>query len=186
MKSVILSILILCCLSCTSTKTATYTAEEVKTFSHIKNNGPFEMISDWAQPQVTNAFAQLGGTGLIPPGSNVGNISLIGNANYLRVTDSLISAYLPFYGERQFGGSIGSNQSGIEFEGVPKNLKTNMGKKNNYEIRFSINDKNSNSESYTVYVQVFPNLSSYIRINSSHRSSIQFNGKAKLIENEKK
>ena len=144
----------------------------------------FEIESDWAQPQVTTAFAQLGD--LLPAGSNASNISLIGNSNYLQIKDSIVNAFLPYYGERRQGGAYGSGKTGIEFEGVPQDFKTNRGKKNSYEIRFNIKDKNSRSENYTVYVQVFPNLSSSININSSHRTSISYRGRANIIENDKK
>jgi hypothetical protein len=75
---------------------------------------------------------------------------------------------------------------GIEFEGVPQDFKTNIGKKNSYEIRFKIKDKNYSSESYMVYVQVFPSLSSSISVNSSHRSSISFRGRANIITDDEK
>jgi hypothetical protein len=158
------------------------TTEEDKAFERISKNEPFEIESEWAQPQVTMAFSQLGD--FLPAGSTVGNINIMGNSNYLQINDSIVKAILPFYGERRQGSAYRSDKMGIEFDGVPEDFKTSIGKKNSYEIRFKIKDKNYSSESYMVYVQVFPNLSSSININSSHRSSIRFLGKANIIEND--
>lgn len=184
MKTIVYCLLILCCWSCASTKTASTTEDEDKTFESISNNEPFEIESNWAQPQVTTAYAQLGG--LLPAGSTPGNISLIGNTNYFQIKDSIVRAFLPFYGERRQSGPYMSGKTGIEFESAPQDFKANIGKKNSYEIRFNINDKNYTSESYMVYVQVFPNLSSSIMVSSSHRSSMTYRGKANIIENDEK
>src|SRR5690606_34557078 len=82
----------------------------------------FEIESRWAQPMTTNAYNQAV-NGLLPPGSTAGQINLVGNTNYLRMDKDSISAYLPYFGERQMGGNYGGTNGGIEFEGVPKNLK---------------------------------------------------------------
>lgn len=184
MKTIVYCLLILCCLACTSTKKVTTTTEEDKVFESISKNEPFEIESTWAQPQVTAAFSQLGN--LLPSGSTVGNINLIGNTNYFQIKDSIVKAFLPFYGERRQGSAYRSDKMGIEFEGVPRDYKTNIGKKNSYEIRFTIKDKNYSSESYMVYVQVFPNLSGSINVLSSHRSGIRFRGRANKIQDDKK
>ena len=184
MKTLFYGLLVLCCLACTSTKTISTTPDEDKAFESISKNEFFEIQSDWAQPQVTSAFAQL--SGFLPPGSTVGNINIMGNSNYLQIKDSVVRAFLPFYGERRQGTAYSSDKMGIEFEGIPEDFKTNIGRKNSYEIRFKIQDKNYSSESYLVYVQIFPNLSGSININSSHRSSISFRGRANIIENYEK
>lgn len=182
MKTLVYCILILCCFACASGKTVSTTTEEDKAFESISDNESFEIESEWAQPQVTSAFAQV--SGLLPAGSTAGNISLVGNSNYFQLNDSIVKAFLPFYGERRQGGAYRSDKMGIEFEGVPQDFKTNIGKKNSYEIRFKINDKNYSSESYMVYIQVFPNLSSSINVNSSHRTYISYRGKANNIEDD--
>jgi len=184
MKTIVYCLLVLCCLACSSTKTVSTTTDEDKAFESIIKNEPFEIESTWAQPQVTTAFAQLGD--FLPTGSTAGNINLIGNTNYLQINDSIVKAFLPFYGERRQGSAYRSDKMGIEFEGAPEDFKTNIGKKNSYEIRFKIKDKNYSSESYTVYVQIFPNLSSSINVNSSHRSNIRYRGRANMIDNDEK
>lgn len=167
-----------------SSKTYTVSDRDTSELDSLMASKSFQILSDWAQPQVTNAVAQLGNAGLFPPGSNASNISLIGNANYFKIEGEVLSGYFPYYGERQMGGAYNSNNTQIEFEGVPLEYELKRGKKDSYEMRFSINDKNSSTENYQVTVQVYPNLSSVIRVFSSHRFPIRYKGHAKLIEDE--
>jgi len=144
----------------------------------------FEIISQSASPQNTTAFNALANSGLLAPGNTVGMINLIGNTNYLRVQGDTISAYLPFYGERRMGGSYGTRGAGIEFEGVPSDYEVKIGKRNVREIRFNIQDKEQNSEQYQVRINIYPNLSANINVNSSHRTSILYRGDASTFKKE--
>jgi len=186
MKQLLFIGLVFLAFGCGSTS-KTYTVEDRDTtaLDALMEKKQFEINSDWAQPQITNAVAQVGNAGLFPPGSNVSNINLIGNPNYFKMEGDRISAYFPYYGERQMGGGYNNNNNQIEFEGVPMEYEVKRGKKDSYEIRFSINDKNITTENYQVTVQVYPNLSSVIRVFSSHRFPIRYKGHAKEIEDEK-
>ncbi len=138
----------------------------------------FEIISQSAIPQNTTAFTALANSGLLAPGDTAGQINLIGNTNYLKIYGDTISASLPFYGERRMGGSYGVRGAGIEFEGVPSNYEVKIGKRNVREIRFSIRDKEQQSEQYQVRISIYPNLSANINVNSTHRTSILYRGGA--------
>src|SRR5690606_7693517 len=116
------------------------------------------------------------------PGSTAGQINLVGNTNYLRMDKDSISAYLPYFGERQMGGNYGGTNGGIEFEGVPKNLKITPTDKNGYNISFSINDKENNPENYRVYIQIFHDLNANMVISSSQRLSIRYRGVAMPLQ----
>src|SRR5690606_11659023 len=118
-----------------------------------------EIISRKAHPVMTSAMQQLGNAGLFVNGSTAGSIDLSTITNYLRMKNDSVMANLPFYGERHMGGGY-NNATGIEFEGVPKNLKINKIKDSFYEIQFDIHDKNSNTENYQVYIKLSPNLNS--------------------------
>lgn len=147
--------------------------------------GPsLEIISTSAQPLMTAALQQLGNAGLFVNGSTAGNIDLSNNSNFLRVQKDSVMAMLPFYGERRFGGGYNSS-SGIEFAGVPEDLHIQKGKASSYEIRFSMNDKNANTDNYRVFIKLFPNLTSTISITSSSRSSIQYRGQVYALKNDK-
>ena len=184
MKSIVYFLAALVFLGCASTtKTHTITEKDTKALDELVTSKSFEIASDWAQPQVTNALTQIGNAGLFPPGSNVGNISLIGNSNYLKMQGEKVQAYLPYFGERQMGGTYSNNRSGIEFDGTPEDLEVKRGKRDSYEIRFNIKDKNS-TENYAVTILLFPNLSSSININSSYRFPIRYKGYAKTISND--
>lgn len=152
-----------------------YSDETSKALDNMIDRQSFEIISTSAQPLMTAAMQQLGNTGVFVNGSTAGNINLTTNANYLRMKNDSVMADLPFYGERQFGGGY-NNASGIEFEGVPKNLQIKKVKDSAYEINFDIHDKNSNTENYQVYIKLFPSLSSSMIIRSTNRSNIQFRG----------
>lgn len=144
---------------------------------NIVENKSFNIKFNWASPQVTTTLQQLGNARLFPNGSTPGNIDITSNTNYLKMENDSVKAFLPFFGERRFGGGY-NNTNSIEFEGLPTNLKVTQGNLASYEIRFDINDKNYNAENYNVFITLFPNLSIIININSSHRTSIQYRGNA--------
>lgn len=137
-------------------------------------NKSFEIISKRAHPIMTSAMQQLGNAGLFVNGSTAGSIDISTHSNILWMKNDSVKANLPFYGERQFGGGY-NNASGIEFEGIPKNLRINKVKAA-YNIHFEIHDANSNIENYQVHIKLSPNLTSTITVRSSSRSSIQFTG----------
>ena len=74
------------------------------------------------------------------------------------------------------GGGYNIRDNGISFEGIPEDLKIKEGRKGSYKISFRINDKNKESESYNVFIKLFPNHRSNISINTSHRTGINYNG----------
>jgi hypothetical protein len=179
-KIIIITILTLVLESCGSSYNST--PETSKSLQEMVTNKSFIIESSWAEPQVTYAMQQLGNAGLFGPGNTPGNISLIGNYNFLKMTKDSVMAYLPYYGERQFGGGYDSSSGGIEFEGVPENLQITKGQKSDYDIRFNIHNKNSKIENYQVYIKLFPNLSSIININSNQRFNIQYRGRVDVLD----
>ncbi len=144
----------------------------------------FEITSRWAEPQLTSAMVQLSNAGLLSQGSTAGQIDIVGTSNFLKVHKDKVEARLPFFGERRFGAVYGQADTGIVFEGAPQDYQVEKNKKTGYEIRFSINDKNTRSENYKVSIHLLPNLSSIITINSTHRLTIRYRGSANLIESE--
>lgn len=184
MKQIALLITIAIMMSCASSSKTTVTNFDTKVFDDMVANNVFEVELEWAQPQITRTVAQLGNSGLYPMGSNSGNISLLGNGNYIRLKGDRVEAILPYFGERQMGGAYNNNANGIEFNGVVDELKTDEGKKDSYIVKFDINDKNNPTESYRVVIQLFPNLKSTVNINSNQRFPIRYRGKVKEIASE--
>lgn len=185
MKQIGYFLVVLLVIGCGSTeKTHVIKEKDTKILDEMIDSKFFEIESQWAQPQLSNTMTQLGNAGLFPAGSNAGNINLIGNSNYFKMEGDKVKAYLPYYGERQMGGAYNNNKTGIEFDGIPNDFELTKGKKESYEINFNISDKHSPTENYRVMIQIFPNLSSSININSSQRFPIRYRGRAKILEND--
>lgn len=175
MKKILFIIVLISVFSGCGTANSRDTSRNSTILKEMVENKSFEIKSKRAYPLMTSAMQQLGNAGLFGNGSTAGNIDIAAHGNFLRMKNDSVMANLPFYGERHMGGGY-TNSSGIEFKGVPNNLQITKGKKNAYEIRFDINDSNSNTENYQVYIKLTPNLTSNIMIISSHRNSIQFTG----------
>lgn len=164
-----------------SSKMIEPTAESGKLDEMIDQKS-FEIVSEWAMPMMTNSINSIGNAGLFPPGSAGSRITLIGNPNYLRVFGDSVSAYLPYYGERQMGGGYNSTTTAIKFKGIPKDFEiTKDGKDNSYDVSFEINDK---MENYNVNLKLFRNLTGSISVNSSQRFQIRYSGDVAAIAEE--
>ncbi|TDT45363.1 uncharacterized protein DUF4251 [Maribacter spongiicola] len=138
-----------------------------------------EFIATSANPTVTQSLNAVANSGLIPPGSTISRIDLMGTGNYLKIFGDSVSANLPYYGERQFGGGYGA-APGIEFNGLPENYtQTFISDKQKYAISFQVSHK---SDRYIVYIDIYPNTSSVVSINMANRNAIQYNGNVKAIK----
>ena len=134
----------------------------------------------YAEPMVTTALASVLNSGLLPPWNTANRIDLIGSANYLKMQGDTVSAYLPYFGERQMGGAYGNTGAAIEFDGIAKDLQISKAKKGKgYFLKFTINDKNNRTENYTVTLNLYNNLNTYAMINSSQRFRIAYQGSVK-------
>jgi len=166
-------------ISCTSTKTVTEAQQKEMESWGIET--PFEIVSQRASPMPTVAFSAVA-RGLLPPGDTASNIDLIGNANSFKMKGDTISAYLPYFGERQFGGNYGSNEGGIRFDDKPISQEISYNtKKQRVEMRFKIRQERDN-EIYNILIFIFPNHNTQIYINSSERTPISYYGEIKALE----
>lgn len=139
----------------------------------------------YAEPMVTTALASVLNSGLLPPWNTANRIDLIGNMNYLKMRGDTVSAYLPYFGERQMGGSYGSTGSAIEFNGIAKDIQISKAKKGKgYILKFDVNDKNNHTENYTVTLNLYNNLNMYAMVNSSQRFRIGYQGSVKEVNKE--
>ncbi|MDP5060524.1 MAG: DUF4251 domain-containing protein [Maribacter sp.] len=140
-----------------------------------------EFIATSTNPTVTQSLTAVANSGLIPPGSTISRIDLTGTGNYLKIFGDSVSANLPYYGERQFGGGYGAT-SGIEFKGLPEHYTQAFNSdKQKYVISFQVSDK---SDRYTVYIDIYPNKSSLVSVNMANRNAIQYNGNVNAIKEE--
>ncbi|WP_435625755.1 DUF4251 domain-containing protein [Flagellimonas sp.] len=159
-------------MSCSSAKDRVVTEEQKKELETLVNNKTFEFKARWARPLVTSSLNSVANAGLIQQGSTINNVDLTGNANFLKMTGDSVSAYFPYYGERQIGGAYPPTDNAIKFEGIPEDLKVDQNSKG-YQIRFNISNK---TETYQVTAQLFPNKNGNININSTHRLPISYVG----------
>ncbi|QOD61342.1 DUF4251 domain-containing protein [Polaribacter haliotis] len=173
MRIAILSFLVIF-MSCAGTKN-TATPSEINDLKEIVNNKKIEVNFNWARP--TGGINNIRGIeNLLPRGSNMSNIDLMGNPNFFRINGDSIHMDLPYYGQRQISGGYNSD-SGVKFEGKPKEFsKTYNSKKNAYILKYSLNE---NTENYNVTLTLFSNKRSSLNINSTHRSTISYDGKWK-------
>lgn len=168
--------------SCGSKKTVAIQEQEYLDLGQLVEEKNFNIISNWALPMLTSGMMAVSNAGLLPPGSNIGRIDISSSRNHLKIVGDSISAYLPYYGERQMGGNYNAANSGIEFNGVPITYEVHQNtKKKFYAIRFTIAEK---SEKYQVNLVLLPDLSCSISVSSSQRNSIMFYGHAKRLGEE--
>ena len=133
--------------------------------------------AEWALPMTTNAMASVFSAGLLPPGSNVARINLIGTPNSFEIRGDSVYVDLPYYGERRIVGSYPGGE-GINFTAAIENYRTDFIRKDGaYRIRFDADDK---VERYDVTVKLFPGQRSYLIFYSTQRNPIRFDG---VVEN---
>lgn len=158
--------------SCKSSKTSV-SASQIEALDALVNSKTFYIESDWAFPQITNAFSQILASQLLPPGDNSGAISLIGNSNFLNVKVDSVTSYLPYFGQRQLQVAYGGTDTGINLEGKLRNYKVKTHKDHSKTISFSANNR---SEDTDVFIRIFPNLKVDISIYSPSRRAIRYSG----------
>ncbi|ALM07036.1 hypothetical protein SB49_03885 [Sediminicola sp. YIK13] len=163
----------------TSSTTVKSTKQKLEELVRAKS---FQIECDWAVPLMTNSLNSISNAGFLPLGSTGNQINLIGNPNFLKVEGDTISAYLPYFGERQMGGAYSNSDNAIQFKGIPKNYEVMEDRKTgSKEISFNINNK---TESFRVFITLSPNLTSNINVNSSERFSIRYRGDVMSIPSE--
>lgn len=134
----------------------------------------FQIQFDFAQPLLTNSMVQLGNSGLVPPGSTINRISLMGNEGIFRMDKDSVYARLPYFGERQLSDSYNSSDVGIVFNTVPTKYSVEKNeKKGSFTIQFNAVEK---TEAFRITLHVYPNKVAQMIVNSTHRRSISYYG----------
>ncbi|NKI32330.1 DUF4251 domain-containing protein [Croceivirga thetidis] len=173
MMRAILVVLVVALTSCAGSKKA-ITAEQMMELEGFVRSGDFTFEAQWAFPRMSNGMVAVSNAGLLMPNSNAGRIDLLGNTNFITFENDSINTYLPYFGERQMGGTYGNQNVGIQFKGLPEDLIIKPNAKNTgILVAFTGLD---GTESYQVTMDVFPNKKSYVTVNSSHRFPIGYSG----------
>lgn len=148
-------------ISCGVTRT-----DEISDYDDLKKlvtSKEFQIENDWATP--------LGG----------GNINLIGNPNYIRFNGDSVDVYLPYFGVRHAGGGYGS-EGGIKYKGIARNLEIlEKPEKRHIQVKFEASNDGENME---FHIRLFANENTTTSVNSSHRSTISYQGNISRVEEE--
>lgn len=159
-------------MSCASSSKAT--PEEKAALDKMVTEKQFEVKATWAQPMANQSLSNIANAGLLPPGSTANRIDITGTGGYLRVVNDSVKAELPFFGERRMGGGYNTKDTGIHFEGIPKDFSLEpMQKMEGYTLKFSISE---GAEAYQVVAQLYPNRSARLAVASSQRTNIWYQG----------
>ncbi len=169
-------VLILGVASCTSYKRAV-PPQQLAAFSKLMASKTFTIASDWAYPQVSNAFSQQLVAQLLPPGNTAGAINLIGTPNFLRIENDSVFSELPYFGQRQFRVAYGGTDTGIAFKGLMKEYQVKTNKDASQTITFSAD---SHSEVIDVSIRIYPNLKVDMQLNGVTRHPIQYSGTVQI------
>lgn len=142
----------------------------------------FQIMVTSAEPQVTSAMAKVASSGMMGAGNTVSRIDLTGQGYFIKLEGEKVSANLPYYGERQMGGGIGSD-AGITFDTTASDVKiTKDEEKKSYDVTFNV--RNS-SESFSFTIAISAGLSSSTSVTSSQRNLIRYSGKvSELVKSE--
>lgn len=159
--------------SCSSSKSQA-TPEQLLKFKNTVEGKSFEINSDKAYPQATNALQN---SGLIAPGNSANLINLSGNVNYLRIVNDSIYAELPYFGERRMTASYNGSDSTIKIEDVIQNYKV-VTKGDVYKLSFRAKAK---TEEFRFNITLFPNLKTSMIVDGSTRVPIEYTGVLKPL-----
>ncbi|UAM99352.1 DUF4251 domain-containing protein [Polaribacter litorisediminis] len=173
-RFLLLSLLIVNIYSCKSTAALA----EIESMRKTVLDKNFTIVANSASPV---AFANVRGIEkLLPPGSNLANISLINIQNNFTIKNDSVFLDMPFYGERRFANGYGT-ETGLQFKGKPDRVKTSFNaKKNKYLLEYWLNAK---TESLRISLTLFANKTCRFTVNSSHRSTITYDGNWESLKN---
>ena len=155
------------------------TEEQKAKLELMMNDKSFNIESQVAYPMPSSGMNAVSNLNLLPYGSSATRIDIAMTANHIKLMNDSLNINLPYYGERQMGSGY-SEKQGIDIQGKPENvLITYNENKKMYRIKFNAQN---NTESFNFDISIYSNLSASVRINSSDRTSIRFDGDVKMLE----
>ncbi|WP_431134071.1 DUF4251 domain-containing protein [Psychroserpens mesophilus] len=182
MKSIFFSVILFCFIvlwSCSSGKTQA-TPEQLNRLAQLVQSKHFKISSDVAYPRVTTAMNSLQNTGLIPQGSTISHMSLIGNENYVKIIGDSVYAELPYFGERQMNVGYNGSDNSISIAGLLQNYNVEKSSKNDsYTILF---DTRTKTERFQFNIEIFSNLKTSMLVNGTTRFPIRYSGSVILTK----
>lgn len=105
----------------------------------------------------------------VPMGGRLINL----NGNYsVEIRNDSAFVHLPFYG-RAYTAPMGLNDGGIKFNAPIDDYKLTTTKKGVYKANMDIR---TNQDNYRIYLEIMPDGTSTVRINSNNRSPMSYYG----------
>lgn len=112
----------------------------------------------------------------MPLGRN--QIDLIGNANFIRFEGDSVDIFLPYFGVRHSGGTYGSGEGGIKYEGPLKKFSSSENEDKNIILKFEGKD---DTETLDFTVTLYPSGRTHTSVNSSQRNAISYRGELREL-----
>ncbi|WP_423819009.1 DUF4251 domain-containing protein [Salinimicrobium sp. TIG7-5_MAKvit] len=151
----LLLFLVLIFVACGSSNRSGEASAEYRQMLEQVQNLDFKIENDWADP------------------AKYSRVNLIGNPNHITFEEDSVEVFLPFFGERQFGGGYGTSGA-IEYEGPLNDLEIEEKPgKNKVRIFFRGNNEGENMDFRII---VFANGNTNASVTSSQRDQISYDG----------
>lgn len=177
MKQVLYILLLGTLIGCNSSKKPVVNAGQKQQIKEQIRTKEMTIIATWAYPLSNNVLNQLGLNNGLGAGNSGSRINLLGDNHTVTIHNDSIKGYLPYYGERRMGGGYNSSNA-VTFNGIARDYKvTTNDKKKRTEINFTIAD---GTESYDVHLEIYTTGRASIALNSTHRTSIRYDGELVL------
>ncbi len=141
--------------ACGSSNRSDEASAEYRQMLEQVQNLDFKIENDWANP------------------AKYSRVNLIGNPNHITFEEDSVEVFLPFFGERQFGGGYGSSGA-IEYEGPLKDLEIEE-KPGKNQVRIFFRGNNE-SENMDFRIIIFSNGNTNTSVTSSQRDQISYDG----------
>jgi len=172
-------ILLICCacIGCAANKNSVSPEKLAALHSLIKSK-EIHLTAERAFPMMSNSMQQVFNSELLGPNNSRRSIDLTTTNTTIKFVGDSIFVALPFFGELQAGAVTNPTGNGIAFTGVPtKDVRNYLEEKKQYKLHVDFKTK---KEHFNMYVTIFPNGTSNVRVLSSHRSSMRYS--ARLVE----
>ncbi|MFT7084049.1 MAG: hypothetical protein ACJAT0_002546 [Nonlabens sp.] len=174
----LLLVLLLVFSSCKSSFTEEDRTKLITLQNQIKEQS-FEFKANAVIPFNTQALNSVANDLLIRTGNSTARIHVQGDNYTLKIGEKQAVFALPFYGERRIGGGY-TNDTGFNFTAVIKDLTSTMNEKKGYiSYEFRANNK---TETLDIELQFYSPNTVKLSINSSHRTSMKYDGYIKWLE----
>ena len=166
---------------CSGAKNEANKELKAKQFDELKefvSGNALHFKADYALPMQTFAVVQVTNALLRNTGNAAGRIYVARFGDYLKIQDGTVDGDFSYYGEIRIGRTLDPNDNAIIFKGEPQTYEViENAKKQMVSIEFKIN---SDSETFSVTLNIYPNKRAYVNITSPYRTSIQYQGMISL------